>query len=85
MRPSCPPWVGALPSSCSFCMARVQATCPNSITEQRQLGELHRDLSPCLVLQLSADPEGKNMCPRILKFNVLFYQDFSGFITMQTM
>jgi hypothetical protein len=26
-----------------------------------------------LVLQLSADPEGKNMCPRILKFNVLFY------------
>ncbi len=27
----------------------------------------------CLVLQLSADLEGKYMCPRILKFNVMVY------------
>ncbi len=26
-----------------------------------------------LVLQLSAGPEGKDMCPRILKFKVLFF------------
>jgi hypothetical protein len=34
---------------------------------------LYQVTAPCLVLQLSADPEGKNMCPQVLKFNGMFY------------
>ncbi len=49
---------------------RAQRTCPHC---QGGLEDVQPVLFACLVLQLSADPQGKNMCPRIFKFNVLFY------------
>jgi hypothetical protein len=62
-----------------FTKSHTSLTPPEKVPPHTFFRTQRKEQSPsqinrsCLVLQLSADPEGKNKCLRILKFNVLFY------------